>query len=694
MDIRRDTLGGSASNAWAGGVVPAVDPTQLPPNASPRGLNSALAFSSLGLAYPMKRKGLDLLNATPIAGSPAILGFQKYHKSTGTDYRVVMSDDGRLSTYSAGATTSISTAFTAGTHYPNFEVAADLLFIVNGVDRLKFDGTNVTNFGITRPTVGTMAGAAGAAGSPNGTYELRVTYVNTATGHESSASNTASATVMVANQKISVTNVPVSADGQVNARRIYVRNTATQANFYLAGTINDNSGTSITLDFLDANLTTIAPTTSSHDRPPSGATCLAMHRGRMFVVTPTALYFSGLDKPEAFDPLDFETVNDRDGQDLVAVYSDNEVLLIMKERSVWALYGDDPDTWSLVLVNKEIGCSTPRTVVSGGGFIWWWSNSGLVRWNSAGGVDTVGQRLYGNPADTVNFGSIEVASAATSSTQGRLLIGLPGIGSSRANFILSFNIYADRFETSGWDPMDAACLGSDDDTDGIGIWLGGYAGQLFKTWTNNNDGVPSGTTSGVFTPSSVTITSITDTGASFLNTGGKLIERRVTIIGSDGIPLTSRPRITTNDGTSITFTPAVTVVPGVQYSYVIGGPNFQWDTPWRYFESQWVNWRFEYLFTLFKGVSFTATTRAQMFFDYLDNGPKTKVFTRSHITGSQWDSAQWDVDVWDAIGDQDDHFRIARKARSWKARIINAGVNSPFALLSVGVQAVAETIKD
>lgn len=684
--VVREILG-AGPEGWSGGVVSAIEATLLPANASPRGLNSALALASRGVAYVQKRLGLELLTATPMSGSPVLIGGYQYNKSDGTQIVLVMSDTGRLEKYASSAFTNISTGFTSGTYYPDFETANDLCFIVNGQDRKKYNGTSVTNFGIARPTVGTLAGAAGAAGGPNGTYELRVSYGNSSTGAESSASNTATATVTVANQKISVTNVPVSSDGQVDRRFLYVRETSLQAQFYLAGTISDNSATTITLDFTNATLLTPAPTTTSNNEPPTGAKYLALHQGRMFVATDTGLYYSAINKPEAFDPLNFEAVNQNDGEKFMGIHSDHEVLIILKERSTYALYGTDPDTWQIRLIDGDIGCVSHRTLLSSQGYVWWWSNTGVARWNLSDAIDRVGLRLYGNPEDTLNVAEMLRASAADHAPHARILFAVPGIGQSRATLIVPFNVATNAFEATYWDPMDAAVLFPYIASTGPEVMLGGYAGQVFRCWANNNDGVPSGTLTGTFTASGVSTSGITDSGASFLNTGGKLIERRVTILDSDGIPNSIRPRITTNDATSLTFDTAVTTTPGLVYTYIIGGPNFQWDTGWRAFQDlMWGKKRFEYFYTLLKGSSFDTTVRGQMFFDYNDVGPKDRLFTASSGGGALWDGGIWDQSVWDSQGEVMNRFRIGRAGTAYKARIINAAVNDPFAILQLATQ--------
>lgn len=694
MGMVSETLGSAATGAWGAGVVSAVDATELPPDAAASGLNSALANASMGVAFVQKRRGVACLNTTPITGVPAIIGQYQLRRTNGDVFNLLISNAGRLDQWITDHTSTIdATAFTSGDLYPDFETANDWAFIVNGTDAVKTDGANVRLFGIVRPTVGTLAGAAGAAGSPNGTYELRVSYFNSTTGHESSASDSAAVNVTVSNQKIDWSNIPTSSDPQVDTVRLLVRNTATMTQFYLAGSVS-NGTTTATTDFLDSNLLTAAPTTTSNNPPPAGVKFIAFYEGRLFVATEHAIYWSAISDVESFDPLATDLVNVKDGQKITGIFADHEVLIILKEDRTYTLVGNDPATWQIRLLDAGIGCVNHRTIVSIHNYTWWWARQGLVRWAGGADIDTVGLRLYGDPTETVNFDSIAVASAAASSAQPRLLIALPASGQTRATFILPFNYIADAFEASSWDIMDAASLGTGIDTTGSPqMYLGGYAGQFFRLWSTNNDGVVSGTTSGTVVPSGTTMAVLTDPGATFDTTGGGLVERRVTLLDPDHRPVATRPRITANTATDLTFDVALdNLTPGVTYTYVIGAPNFQWDTPWRTFDLPWHKKRFEYFFLLSKGTNFGTSAFVDIFFDYTDQGAKTRTIS-SQAVGAEWDSAIWDVDVWDTPGNVRQRFRVGRTGFSWKARIRNADVNAPYALLMIGAQAVTQTTK-
>lgn len=703
MQLLTETLG---LEGWPGGVIPATDASLLGPAASPRGENSALALSTTGVPYVQKRMGLACQNSTPIAGSPAIIGQQNFYKIVDdTTHRLVIADNGTLNTLATdGTVTEVYAGLTPGSFYPSFAIMNDLCFITNGVNRGKYDGSGVSQFGIVRPVVGALAGAAGAAGSPSGTYELRVTYANSVTGAESSASDNAVTNVTVSSQAISVTGVPVSSDSQVDTRYVYIRNTATQIQFYLAGTISNNVGTTITLDFVDADLVTIAPGQTQNNQPPSGVKYLAAHQGRMFAASDTALYYSRIDMPEAFSAVNVEYVDQADGQPITGIVSDHEILIIFKEDKVYGLFnGNDPASWQIRLISSDFGCASARTIRSCQNWTIWWSRHGLVRWNGSGEVDDIGLKLYGDPSDRVNYGQVQSASACYDEGAARYLVSVPEAYQDRATMILPFNVQLGVFESTRWDPMDASSLGEFTDPYHVLVpFLGNYAGQVFRLNITNNDAIaPLTSWTGTFVQSGTTLLTLTDAGATFDTTGGGLIERKLTILDSNGIAVTTgspRPRILSNTGTTLTLTSTLGgLVSGSTYTYIVGGPNFRWDSTWRFLGLPWVKKRFEYLFMNFKGYTFDGSSRIEVMFDWNDvtGNPRRLPFTSQSAEGA-WDASAslWDSTVWDLPSATVQRFRMARTGRAYQVHVFSPQANQPFGLLYLGAQAVAETVKN
>ena len=364
--------------SWADGVITTIESDKVPPTASPRGRNSYLVSAASGKAAAGKRRGMDTMNTTAITGTPAVHGQAQFKKRSGTTFtqhHVLVSDNGRLDTMdTSGALTTINaSAFTSGDYIPDFAVANNLLFIVNGQDRKKFNGTAVQNFGITKPSSAPTIADAGDAGNHNGTYEARVTYYNSVTGHESSAGPTSSSAA-ITNSSINWTNIPVSADSQVDSRRLYLRNTATQSEFFLVTTISNNTDTTYTSNVADSSLITLGPDTEENDPPPSGVFALAWYGSRMFAADATKVYYSNVGEPEGFDPDNYEQINADDGQAITALHAAQEVLIVFKSNAMYAIDGDNPASWTVRLVDPNVGCTSKRSIRTVEGITYWCLN--------------------------------------------------------------------------------------------------------------------------------------------------------------------------------------------------------------------------------------------------------------------------------------------------------------------------------
>jgi hypothetical protein len=109
----------------------------------------------------------------------------------------------------AAADVSNATPFASGSYYPDFCVANNLAFFCNGqpiaspsgATGIKFSSAGVQRWGIIAPTGAPTITANAAAGSHSGTYEARIAYYNSNTGHESSAGPTSS-TLTLTSKKI------------------------------------------------------------------------------------------------------------------------------------------------------------------------------------------------------------------------------------------------------------------------------------------------------------------------------------------------------------------------------------------------------------------------------------------------------------------------------------------------------------
>ena len=703
-------------DSWGDGVVTSIEGDAVPAGAYIKGRNCALTMIGGGKAIVKKRDGISCLNATQITGASAVVGIFEFRRRSGasfTHYHLIVSDSGRFDKIDpdTGALTNIGastfTSSSAQEYLPSFAVGNNLCFIVNGTDAKKFDGTTVYGIGITAPSSAPTLADSGTAGVPDGTYEAYVTYYNSATGQESSAGTTSSTLTLTTN-KIDFSAIPVSADAQVDTRRIYLRNTGTMSNFYLAVTISNNSATtSSAYNGADSALVDIGPDTDENDPPVSGVKFACYHKGRLFLADNTNVYYSKLDMTESFDPDAYETPNPSDGQALTGIVSIFDLLIIFKTNSVYVLVGDDPDTWAIRPIDNTIGCSTARSIVLTEGKLYWYSEQGPVMWG--GGLDK--PELLGPPfistiisPDYLSFDSdaLRIVAGAKDTVEDRIIWAVPQLDQERNTLLLPFNSRIGRWESDGWDPIDVSAMATIDGADGRPfVILGGYAGQVFRVGSFTNDAIAASTTStGTFVASGSSVTTVTDLDATFDTTGGGLIERKVTICDSTGtvqVDETSiRPYITANTATTFTMNVATgNLTSGATYTYYIGGPAMDFQTRWMLHGDAFVKKRYMFLQTQLEAGGSLTGVLVNMYFSYDINAEQTVSQTfEEEFEGSLWDAEEslWDDFYWSGTSSIQRRYRIGRTGTSALVRFRHFMPDASFAVLKVGI--TAESLSD
>lgn len=688
---------------WAEGVITSIEADELPKTAASAGLNSAFFKRGTGKAVLGKREGFATINRTPVTSSPAIIGQHEYRKRSGsgfTNTHLLVSNGGRLDSLATdGTLTTISaSAFTAGDLFPDFATAKDLEFIVNGTDKKKYDGNALTAFGITRPSAPTIA--AGAAGDPSGDYEVALTYFNEDTGHESSRSD--ADTITVASESIDVTLPTVGLDSQITHIRVHIRKIGLQSNFFrvTSGTNYDSDGggwevgeTTVNIDLTDAdlnNLIIVSPSTSENDPPPAGVDKIAWYGNRLFVADQQNVYWSGDNKPESFRPLvDFEPVSTDEGLRLTALHVAHEVLLVFANNALYVLRGFDPVSWEWDVVIPDIGNVNPRAIITVNGLTFWWSDThGAMMWNGGGPPLTIAKEFIAEDIDEddINKAQLDLVCVGLDENNDRVVFALPETGQTRNTMMIPFNYQLKRFESTYWDPIDAASMGRarNADTGKIDLFIGGYAGQVFRYGNTDNDGIAEGTHSGTFVAADVTQSEFTGCldlegdAAVFDTTGGGLIERKVTIVDSSGMRV-GRYRLTANTATGFTTATAVTgLVTSNTYTFYIGGPDFSLSSRCEDSDDPFTKKEYQYFFVHARtpGGS-SVTVGLELTFDGTEQSAVAVGIVGA--TGSVWDELVWDEAVWDgAEADVTARVRVGKVGKKWTARFYNFKPNSPL----------------
>lgn len=500
------------------------------------------------------------------------------------------------STGSVSATDTMTPGSTLLATIPAMVQANNMLFTAGGKAGTlrKFRSTTASKWGIAAPGTAPTISDSGVAGSHTGTYEARVTFYNSVTGHESSAGTTSS-TVTVTGKQLSWSSIPTSLDSQVTDRKLYLRNTGTMSSFYLVATLAGNVATTTTTNVSDSLLVTAGPDSAENNPPPDNAFLAAWHKSRMFLSDGVYVYFSKLGNPEAFDPDSYEQIDTNDGGGVITnIVSHEGDLVIFKERATYAILGDDPNTWEIRQVDPSVGCVGGAAAIAANGQLFVWTHRGPAIF--AGGQFTfIGQELLAQTLATLNRANALGVVAGVDEDSDVVMWAVPLSGSTSNTIIIPYNYKLNRFEASKWDPfLGVAAMTAVADVGSGGVptpYLATATGQLFKGG-GTTDGLASGTTTGTTTATGTSTTSFTDGSATF--TTAAVPGLTVRFFTSDGTQVGSS-LVTGGTGTSLSFSPAITTVIGTTYTYTVGRVPFRWKTQLLHFGSPFTMKRWQFL---------------------------------------------------------------------------------------------------
>lgn len=702
---------------WSkGAIVTDITADKIPKDSSSRAHN--VAFLKGG--FPSKRKGVGIVTPAAQSGRHPILALDN---ALGMNW--VIDDLGRWSKVDVNAGTFAAidaghtTPFTAGTHYPSTTTAKNLLFAANGIEAKKTDGTTVMAWGFAPPAAPTVVDS-GVAGNPTGTYTFGLTALNENTGHESSLSATTSVTV--AGKKITVSWVFPS-DTQITKVRVHIFKLGLSSQFFRLGSTDVtptpdpttggySSGTlSITVNVTDAdinNLIIASPSQTENNPPPAGITFCQWHNGRMFVTDGNYLYFSKLDDPESFDPVNFEVVNTNDNQKIKAMapLADFQ-LIIWKDGSSHILIGPDPASWSIQPLDPSIGLSSIRAITFVEGAVWWEALQGLFRLEYAvygiGRPQRVDAPNISDRLENLNDALLGSTAAAYDSVHQRMFFAVPDENSaSRNTLMLPFNTKLKVFEDT-WDPMDVSALGVFVVNSVPVVVIGGYQGRVFQMWTTPYvDGVRQ--TDGVsvtFTLTgkvvSATATTLTDGTATFDTANDGLREVCVVAVSPQG--LVQRNIIASNTSTVLTLVNNWNVQPDSTWSYYIGNPWFEFDTVHMHPTSV-PNREGSALYErTFKQILVRATSDAGASLDVYSiiDGDFSNFATHNSMAvmtgGAVWDLDKWDLGKFGSNNITTAHQSLGARGRTCGIRVQSRIPGDAVILLSLGLYGTEHSYK-
>lgn len=712
---------------WSLGVITSAEADEQDlRHALVRADNMQLTSIAAGKAWPRTRKGMTLVNETPFSNTsasagPAIVGGGHYpYLNAGATslYNVLVMANGDVHVLSDdGASTDLTPAdsfvgeLTADLTSPDYALMENRVFVQDGKGgRTSLLGLTTVDWGVS-PVTG-LALVDTGAGDMTGDYDILVTGWNSQTEAESDRSAVVSITGL-ASEQLQVTVDAVAVGLTHRFFRIYIRKPSLGSGFFrvTSGTGYDadqegfplfaaGATTSTTINISDATLTEVLveapPQLNARGLPPAGSKFVVPYQRRLFVADEEGVYWSELDKPDAFNPLSYEPIKNRDprGGNVVGMRVHAGLLHIFTETARITLAGEtDLRSWVWDIADPDVGAVSNRAIITYKKWMFWWDKEhGPVMMDSLGGVSFIGEELIRNDIKSDVLNASRLWEVVVAASDGHVMFSVPFIGQTNLTHGLAFNTQLNRWESTRWDPMNPSYMfGGFDSSKNPILYLGNYNGQLFRLLQGGNDGVRSGTDSGTFVAATASISEITDAAAAFDTTGAGLIERKVTIVDSEGLPITSivRPSITANTATNLTLSDTVAGLEvGETYTYYVGGPDLVLETFWDHMQAPFVRKRFDRLFMEFRSDTGLAEVHIGVAVNS-DSGQASTTEVALEGSGDLWDDVDWDVFFWDSPAEVTYGLPIIRSGRNYRVQIRNPRPNQGITLLKMDMLAHA-----
>lgn len=308
----------------------------------------------------IKRRGTLRANATSL-GSGAIRGSIRFYNSNGDGFFLAYHGTTLYISSDHGVTFSSTRASLSSTARMFFTQWKNYVYTSNGSDahqKIDVDSLLWTPWGLAAPTVA-LSGAAGAGGTPSGTYLFKYTW-RLASGLETNGSPV-SGSVVLAAQIGSLTSVAVGPTG-TTSRRVYGFKNSVSTVYQLIGTISDNTTTTFSVTTDQSSWTTEIPT--DHDAPAAANWFSVMHKNRIWMAgdqTPN-VYFSNTLQAEQFPTTNFLPLALDHGDFPTAMIPLGDVLFVFGHESAHYIVGDDAFSFRPIRSHATSGCPGPWAV--------------------------------------------------------------------------------------------------------------------------------------------------------------------------------------------------------------------------------------------------------------------------------------------------------------------------------------------
>ena len=272
----------------------------------------------------------------------------------------------------------------------DFVVSNNFVFFGNGVDMKKYDGTTVTNWGITGPAAAVTFSSGSGSLSPTIGFQWVISWENSSTGQLSSPSALSASTGAGSSVRFTFTGNTTS-DTQVDQVRfgrtvdggsIFFEHPAspiTYATWIATGYIDNTADSSAGGAGVGAPGSNVMPLPNQNNRPTAsqGGVWFA---NRLWTFINDTVYYSDFEElVRGVEEESFAQINLRFfGKEIFALAVAGQFLLIFTADTIYRIYGDSLATFRMDVLAEGKGVFNRAAVVSFNGLVAWLDVSNTV----------------------------------------------------------------------------------------------------------------------------------------------------------------------------------------------------------------------------------------------------------------------------------------------------------------------------
>ena len=249
------------------------------------------------------------------------------------------------------------------------------------------------------------------------------------------------------NQKVTLSSIPTSSDGQVTQRRIY-RTRAGGTAYYLLTTINNNTTTSFVDNIPDAMLG--AAMAEDNDVPPLGRYS-EWHDDRLWIADAdeNIVYYSKVNVPDAFDTSD-RYISARSGElqdKITRIKSFKSFLYIMKRNSNLYVRKTLSGAYGRYECQASHGLIAPWSVVEVYGLLTMLTNRGWEQFNGQEPYPDMFSVPLIKTLKTIDKSNLDYVTSAHLRSRNEVWLSIPDRSGSASAIICVVNYLKGRFYT-------------------------------------------------------------------------------------------------------------------------------------------------------------------------------------------------------------------------------------------------------